>query len=615
MIKKIFVALTVAAFAVAASSASAATYNFTRDLTVGSTGADVVALQDILISGGYLVIPAGVSKGYFGSLTQSAVAKWQAASGITPAAGYFGPKSRAAIAASGDVDMDDDDEDADSDDLQGGDGDITDFDILGNPSNETVDEDQSEEVLGFEFEADDSDLRVERVEVRVDTSGSTGTDNPWDVVESAALIFDGKEVASIDGLDDEDEWDEESTDDNYILRFEDVDVVVEEDETAEFFVEFTAQSNLDSGDVPAEFTLEIPEDGVRAVNAEGIDVYAPTADSDDVDVTFDQADAGDVEISLDEDENEDRVEFVDEDSETEGVEVLRFMFESNASTNTIEDLDIVFATTTATNTAIASVIKNVTLMIDGEEVDSDSPSSGTGTSTAEFEDLDFDVEEDEEVEIVVLVDFDEQESNYGEGYEFQAAALGANFEVEDSEGDDVTISDDVYGGDIELRVNGMQVEFVSETSEKSFTADDDEELDRATYTIKFKVTASGDDVYIDKSIQNLAVSTTPSASGGGVAWATTSESTGSTTTVLSSFTASGSTSGDSATAFKVAEGNSRTFTLSIELEAPNNNDTDASAAIQITGINWDTDGTVGTDYYVQDLDDFKTDPPISLNSL
>ncbi len=74
-------------------------YQFTTDLTIGSKGADVTALQDILIGAGHLVMPAGVAKGYFGTLTQSAVSKWQASAGITPAAGYVGPKSRAALNA------------------------------------------------------------------------------------------------------------------------------------------------------------------------------------------------------------------------------------------------------------------------------------------------------------------------------------------------------------------------------------------------------------------------------------------------------------------------------------------------------------------------------------
>ena len=76
-------------------------YQFTTDLTIGSKGADVIALQDVLISKGFLTMPAGVAKGYFGTLTQGAVSKWQASAGITPAAGYVGPKSRAALNAMG----------------------------------------------------------------------------------------------------------------------------------------------------------------------------------------------------------------------------------------------------------------------------------------------------------------------------------------------------------------------------------------------------------------------------------------------------------------------------------------------------------------------------------
>ncbi len=70
---------------------------FNTDLTLGSKNSDVSALQALLISKGYS-IPAGAT-GYFGAQTKTAVMQWQAASGITPAAGYFGPKSRAAVNA------------------------------------------------------------------------------------------------------------------------------------------------------------------------------------------------------------------------------------------------------------------------------------------------------------------------------------------------------------------------------------------------------------------------------------------------------------------------------------------------------------------------------------
>lgn len=70
-------------------------YTFNTNLTVGSKGADVNALQQILIDGGYLNIAAPT--GYFGNATKAAVIAWQKASGISPAAGYVGSISRAAL--------------------------------------------------------------------------------------------------------------------------------------------------------------------------------------------------------------------------------------------------------------------------------------------------------------------------------------------------------------------------------------------------------------------------------------------------------------------------------------------------------------------------------------
>lgn len=76
---------------------------FTRSLTVGSRGNDVKCLQEYLNEEGFTIAASGPgSPGnettYFGPRTRAAVAKWQAAKGISPASGYFGPISRAKYA-------------------------------------------------------------------------------------------------------------------------------------------------------------------------------------------------------------------------------------------------------------------------------------------------------------------------------------------------------------------------------------------------------------------------------------------------------------------------------------------------------------------------------------
>lgn len=86
----------------------APTTTFTRNLTVGSTGADVKALQQFLNAQGYQIAASGAgSPGnestFFGPLTRTALGKYQAAKNISPAAGYFGPITRSLVNSLGGV--------------------------------------------------------------------------------------------------------------------------------------------------------------------------------------------------------------------------------------------------------------------------------------------------------------------------------------------------------------------------------------------------------------------------------------------------------------------------------------------------------------------------------
>ena len=90
------------------SNASAATTSgapaFAKDLQIGAKGADVKALQQYLNTHGYQISASGPgSPGkettMFGGATKAALAKLQKAAGLTPAAGYFGAKTRAYVNA------------------------------------------------------------------------------------------------------------------------------------------------------------------------------------------------------------------------------------------------------------------------------------------------------------------------------------------------------------------------------------------------------------------------------------------------------------------------------------------------------------------------------------
>jgi peptidoglycan hydrolase-like protein with peptidoglycan-binding domain len=84
------------------SSLSSGSSNFYRDLTLGSQGQDVLALQVFLNNHGFSVAwsgagSAGQETNYFGNATKAALAKYQSSVGIRPASGNFGPITRAYI--------------------------------------------------------------------------------------------------------------------------------------------------------------------------------------------------------------------------------------------------------------------------------------------------------------------------------------------------------------------------------------------------------------------------------------------------------------------------------------------------------------------------------------
>ncbi|OHA68456.1 MAG: hypothetical protein A3J68_01510 [Candidatus Wildermuthbacteria bacterium RIFCSPHIGHO2_02_FULL_48_16] len=83
-------------------SATPPSGSFEVPLTIGSKGADVTALQNFLKAQGADVYPDGLVTGYFGSLTEAAIGRFQLKFGLVSSAtdtgyGYVGPKTRAKI--------------------------------------------------------------------------------------------------------------------------------------------------------------------------------------------------------------------------------------------------------------------------------------------------------------------------------------------------------------------------------------------------------------------------------------------------------------------------------------------------------------------------------------
>ena len=86
-----------------AQGAGTTSYTFTKNLTLGTTDAEVKTLQQFLNANGYIVSTSGagsigMESTYFGTKTKAALIAFQTAKGLT-AIGFFGPLTRATIAS------------------------------------------------------------------------------------------------------------------------------------------------------------------------------------------------------------------------------------------------------------------------------------------------------------------------------------------------------------------------------------------------------------------------------------------------------------------------------------------------------------------------------------
>ena len=245
---------------------SAAGCSFTQNLTVGVRGDDVKCLQNYLIGAGQS-IPAGAT-GYFGSQTQAAVASWQSANGVSPAAGYFGPISRAKYSSLVAAAPTTPTTPTPGITTPGAEGSITakyaatpitGEDVFANSTGVGI--------AAIEVKATGSDVRVDRLDVNF-------TSRPWQNVAKihvydASQLVKSMEVTSANTL-------EVTVGSSYTVRVESLNVVVPRDTTKTYTVKIDAL--LQPGESSTTVTYKVLTNGVRGTDGASIQQYAPTAD-------------------------------------------------------------------------------------------------------------------------------------------------------------------------------------------------------------------------------------------------------------------------------------------------------------------------------------------------
>ncbi len=255
--------------------------SITSDLTIGSTGAQVVTLQSALVAQGHLVMPAGVAMGYFGSLTKAAVMKWQAANGVINT-GYFGPLSRAKYNASAGATSTVPGATVGTGVTVGGvittpgvEGTIT---VTKNPNpasgTKLYEGDSKRSVLGIKIEAKTSDMRVERVKIDMDhVTGTTVADqNFYNKIATKIYVLDGSTVLASDDLSSSTVVKDGS---DYFITLAGFGIVVPKSTTKVLEIAVDGRSTWDSDYDTETWSLGVPVEGVRAIDGVSVNQYGP----------------------------------------------------------------------------------------------------------------------------------------------------------------------------------------------------------------------------------------------------------------------------------------------------------------------------------------------------
>ena len=247
---------------------------FTRDLGFGMSGSDVACLQNYLITSGYS-IPAGPTGSFF-SQTQTAVAIWQAAHGISPANGYFSATSRSEYqtlvsGGSGDNGGNGNGGNDNNGDLRGGQASLEDYTLV-NEDQTLREGENNRTVATIRFRPNGGDVQVDTIALQFQANDSDLSVQPWDYFDSIT-IFDTDNDEKLDTVDvsNSSDWDkvEGGNTPIYEIDFKRLNDIIREDDSAHLEILISADNTINNDDVDQSFDMFVPNKGLEAEDSTG----------------------------------------------------------------------------------------------------------------------------------------------------------------------------------------------------------------------------------------------------------------------------------------------------------------------------------------------------------
>jgi peptidoglycan hydrolase-like protein with peptidoglycan-binding domain len=566
--------------AASGTSMTAPSTTFTMDLTIGSTGSQVTALQTWLIAKGYS-IPAGAT-GYFGTQTKAALAAYQAASGITPAAGYFGPITRAKVNASGTTTTTTTTTTTGgttttgtttgSTTLSGGEGTVNNFQTIGS-SNVTLGSGATQQVYGFQFQAGGSDLQVSRIYYDLANIGTNGTTRPWNVFNTATLTdASGNTVATLDASN-QNNYSEDGTYSNgnqiYRLDFENLNTIVKENATQAYYLTLSTQSAYATGNVSTNTVFEVglAPQGLRATDAMGIQEYS-TANSSFSNVTLNNTTSGTVTLSAGSDNPQTTTLMANQNNSTSNVVLNTFTLQNQGTSNVeLYTLPVNLYTASSSNGTntlgqSSNLVQSLALYQGTTLLDTESPSStfqSGGVLT--FKNLNFTIPTGttDEFRVVATIQpvggSNPAPSGAAATVSVNASGAGTGIDIENPGGAIITPTGSAIGYPIAFAINGLTVASSPTTaSATAVLSNGTGSQQTGTFTFVFNVTSFGQTIYV--SATSSAYSLTVIDNSTGVAASSTQTISSALTT-----TATRSPMGN----YQINSGQTATFTVTATL--------------------------------------------------
>ncbi|MGB0925177.1 MAG: peptidoglycan-binding domain-containing protein, partial [Minisyncoccia bacterium] len=396
------------------------------NITYGSRGTRVMELQSCMNAAGY---NTGVVDGIYGSNTRAGVMAFQASKGLV-VDGIVGvmttPAFQAACMTGTTTTPTPTTPSNESEFVLGGEGDTSDFDIKA--EDDAMASTKEEHVATIEFEVEDGDLELERVEIFFqDQITGNGADNKndndiWDNIKMITLVVDGEEISDVD-VSDDDDWNEhddsistESGQDVYSISLKG-DKVFEEGDKVEIEVLVTTTDEVESGDDDETYEMWAE---LRFVNAEGVTIWEGNDednDGDAIDFAIEPIGAFGLDFDESNDSPEDD-ESIDLSEDQEETLVVVDVEVDEDQDGVLEDATVVI-TITDGSTALSGedvdeLIDELVFMIDGDEIDADDTNVALTAASATGEDVtftfdldDYEVDAEDEFEIEVMAKFKE----------------------------------------------------------------------------------------------------------------------------------------------------------------------------------------------------------------